>query len=162
VIIIALKKLCSWHGCNKVVDDAIKYCEAHQIKFEQQEKERYKEYSNRRRQDKEQNKRDIFYNSDEWKRVRDAIISHCCGIDIVEYYKTGKIVKGERVHHIIELESDWNSRLDINNLIYLSEQNHRRVHVEYDKGQREKKQMQDILFGLLSKWNEEFGGVTGD
>jgi len=156
VIILALKKLCSKTGCNKVVDDGIIYCKYHQQKWEQQEKKRYKEYKKRRMQDKEQKKYQDFYNSNEWKRVRDIVIAGCYSIDILEYYKTGKIIQGERVHHIIELEQDWNSRFDIFNLIYLTERNHRRVHEEYKKGNKEKKQMQELLFRLIDKWNNEF------
>lgn len=133
-----------------------KYCSYHQDKVNKQERERYKEYSKRRREDKEQKKYQDFYNSNDWKRIRDAEISICNGIDIIEYYRTGKVVQGERVHHIIELDEDWNCRLDINNLIYLTEQNHRRIHAEYNKGEREKKQMQQVLFALLEKWNKEF------
>lgn len=151
-----LKKLCSWRGCNKICNLEDKYCNYHKDKFNKQERERYKEYSKRRREDKEQKKYQDFYNSSDWKRIRDAIISSFNGIDIVEYYRTGKVVQGERVHHIIELDDDWNCRVDINNLIYLTEQNHRRIHAEYNKGEREKKQMQHVLFALLERWNKEF------
>lgn len=153
---MALKKLCSWRGCNKICNAQDKYCNYHQDKFNKQERERYKEYSKRRREDKEQKKYQDFYNSSDWKRIRDAVISICNGIDIIEYYRSGKVVQGERVHHIIELDEEWNCRLDINNLIYLTEQNHRKVHSEYDKGEKEKKQMQQVLFALLEKWNKEF------
>jgi 5-methylcytosine-specific restriction protein A len=156
VIYVALKKLCSWRGCSKICNVEEKYCNYHQEKFIKVEQERYKEYSKRRREDKEQKKYQEFYNSSDWKRVRDAVISSCNGMDIIEYYRAGKIVQGERVHHIVELDDDWNCRLDINNLIYLTEQNHRRVHAEYNKGEREKKQMKQILFGLLERWNKEF------
>jgi len=156
VIYLPIKKLCSWRGCSKICNAEDKYCSYHQDKFIKVERERYKEYSKRRREDKEQRKHQDFYNSNDWKRIRDAVISSCNGIDLIEYYRTGKVVQGERVHHIVELDEDWNCRLDINNLIYLTEQNPSRVHVEYDKGDREKKQMQQILFGLLEKWNKEF------
>lgn len=149
-------KLCSWHGCTKIVKDGIKYCPYHQSKFERQEKERYKEYDKRRKQDAVKKKCIEFYNTEQWERVRRVVIADCYNIDILEYYKTGKVIQGERVHHIKDLNEEWDSRLDLSNLIYLTEQNHRRVHAEYDKGEREKKQMQQILFALLNKWNEEF------
>lgn len=153
---MTLKKLCSKTGCTKIVDYGTAYCEYHQKKWEQEQRERYKEYSNRRRRDKEQKKYQDFYNSDEWKRIRIAAMVGHYHIDILEYYRTGRIVQGERVHHIIELSEDWNSRIDIFNLIYLTEQNHRRVHEEYKKGKREKQRMHEILFALLDKWNLEY------
>lgn len=153
---MAIYKQCSWHGCTKLIREDIKYCDYHSKKFSEQEKERYKEYSHRRKLDKEQKKYQDFYSSNEWKRLRDLIRLSCYGIDIVELYRTGRIVQGERVHHIIELEEDWNSRFDICNLIYLTEKNHRIIHSQYDKGKREKKQMQNILFSLLEKFNQEY------
>lgn len=155
--ITALKKKCSKTGCNKVVEHGVIYCDYHQRKWEQEEKERYREYQSIRRKDKEQKKYQDFYNDKSWKRIRDAVIADYYGIDILEYYRTGRIIQGGRVHHIIELSEDWNSRLDICNLIYLTEQNHRRVHEEYKKGIREKKQMQGVLFALIDKWFQEFG-----
>ena len=157
MIIIALLKQCSWHGCTKIVDDGVKYCAYHTNKYDKEQKERYKEYSNRRRHDEEQKKYQDFYSSKAWKRVRQVVMSDYYGLDIIEYYRAGKIIQGERVHHIICLEDDWNSRLDLSNLIYLTEKNHRIVHSEYDKGEREKKKMQALLFGLLEKFNNEFG-----
>lgn len=153
---MALMKLCSWHGCTKVIADGVLYCLYHQEKFEKQEKERFKEYDKRRKQDIFKKQCIDFYNSKQWESIRQTVIADCYGIDILEYYKTGKIVQGERVHHIVSLNEDWNSRLDLLNLIYLTEQNHRRVHAEYDKGNKEKKKMQEILFALLIKWNQEF------
>lgn len=112
-------------------------------------------YRNRRRHDEEQKKYQDFYSSKDWLRVRQVVISDCVGVDILEYYRTGRIVGGERVHHIVELSEDFNCRFDVSNLIYLTEQNHRRVHVEYDKGAKEKAKMQKVLFSLLEKFNKE-------
>jgi 5-methylcytosine-specific restriction endonuclease McrA len=152
-----LMKLCSWNGCNKVLGNGVIYCEQHQKKWEAKERERYKEYQNRRRRDKEQKKFQDFYNNEEWKRIREATINGYYGMDILEFYRTGNIIQGEAVHHIIELEDDWNCRVDISNLIYLTEKNHRRVHVEYEKGYKEKKNMQNILFNLIDEFNREYG-----
>lgn len=149
-------KQCSYHGCRKILDDGVKYCEYHQAKFEASERERYKEYQYKRRQDKDIKKRLDFYSTKEWKAIRVAVISSLYSIDILEYYRTGKLIEGERVHHIIELTEDWELRLDISNLIYLTEKNHRRVHEEYLKGHKERKAMQKILFNLLERFNNEF------
>ncbi len=156
VIVIPILKKCSWHGCTKILENGVKYCKYHQEKTDMENKKRYREYSNRRRRDEEQKKYQDFYNSKEWIRLRDIIRVSCYGIDIVEFYKTGRIVQGQTVHHIIELNEDWNSRLDICNLIYLTEQNHRRIHAKYDEADKEKKAMQRMLFALLEQFNKDY------
>lgn len=149
---MALKKLCSRTGCHRVVDEDKKYC----IRHEHLDKERYKEYQQRRLQDKLQKKYQEFYTSIPWKRLRKEIIAALFGMDILEYYTTGQIVPGERVHHIIELDEDWSSRLDILNLIYLTEKNHRIIHAAYERSPKDKKAMQTKLFQLLGRFYEEF------
>lgn len=149
---MSIKKLCSYTGCHKVVDEGIKYC----IKHERVDKERYKEYQARRLADTEEKKYQEFYESIEWRRLRKVIALGFLEIDILEYYTTGRIVQGERVHHIVELREDWNSRLDIFNLIYLTEKNHRKVHAIYERSERDKKAMQNILFKLIERFNKEF------
>ena len=78
------------------------------------------------------------------------------GMDIVEYYSTGRVIAGERVHHIVELNEDWNSRLDVSNLIYLTEQNHRKIHAIYESSIKNKKIMQDKLFKMIDKFYKDF------
>lgn len=73
-------------------------------------------------------KSDAFYHSGAWSVMRQRAKDRFHGIDIVEYYKNGRIVYGHSVHHIIPIKDDWSKRLDINNLIYLSESNHQKVH----------------------------------
>ncbi|GAA0762320.1 MULTISPECIES: hypothetical protein [Clostridium] len=149
---MALKKLCSFTGCHKVVDEGLKYCTKH----EKVDKERYKEYQQRRLSDKVQRKYQEFYEGIDWRKLRNLIILNFFGIDILEYYTTGRIVQGERVHHVIELDEDWNSRLDIFNLVYLTEKNHRRVHAIYERSKKDKKNMQNKLFKLIDRFNKEF------
>ena len=147
-------KICSYHGCKKIIKDGLRYCEYHQNKYDKEQKKRYKEYKNRRLHDKEQKRFQTFYNSDSWKRIRELAIQDTLAIDVIDYYKLGIIRQGERVHHIIELNEDFNKRLDRNNLIYLTERNHRIVHNEYNKGNKIK--MQELLIDLKLKFMEEF------
>lgn len=149
---MALKKLCSRTGCHRVIDADKKYCSRH----EHLDKERYKEYQQRRLQDKLQKKYQEFYASISWKRLRKEVITALLGMDILEYYTTGQIVPGERVHHIIGLDDDWSSRLDSLNCIYLTEKNHRIVHAAYERSPKDKKAMQTKLFQLLDRFYEEF------
>lgn len=122
----------------------------------QAKKDSYKRYKERRNQDKNDKLRQEFYCSKEWLKLRDAVIAECFGLDIVLWYKDRTIEPGYTVHHIIELSDDWNSRLDINNLIYVTGKTHQVIHAEYDKGERQKKAMQQLLFSLLDKFNKEF------
>lgn len=149
---MALKKLCSRTGCHKVVDVDKKYCSKH----EHLDKERYKEYQRRRLQDELGRKYQEFYNSKEWRRLRPNIIASLLGMDILEYYTSGQISNGERLHHIVELEDDWSLRLDSLNLIYLTEKNHRIVHAAYERSTKDKKLMQDKLLKLLNRFYKEF------
>jgi len=122
----------------------------------QAKKDSYKRYRDRRRMDKEEKTRQDFYCSKDWLRLRDVVKVDCYGMDIVMWYKDGTVELGHTVHHIIEISEDWNSRLDANNLIYVTEQTHKVIHAEYDKGERQKKAMQKLLFSLLDKFNKEF------
>ncbi|MCR6515815.1 hypothetical protein M4I33_13140 [Clostridium sp. LY3-2] len=149
-----LLKLCSYHGCKKIVKDGVSYCEYHSKKYNLEQKKRYKEYKNRRMHNEEQKRFQSFYNSDAWRRLRDVAAKSTLCIDVIEYYKYNKIVQGERVHHIVELSDDYNMRLNIDNLIYLTEKNHRIVHREYNKGNKVK--MQELLLNLKLKFIEEY------
>lgn len=146
---------CSWRGCSKIVD-VQGYCKIHEAKIDNANKQRYKVYKTNRTIDEEQRKYQRFYNTKDWLRIRDSVISSCLGVDILEYYRTGKVIQGYTSHHIVELSDDYDMRLDIDNLIYLTESNHQAVHREYNKGDREKKAMQKILFTLKKKFVEEF------
>lgn len=147
-------KQCSWHGCTRIVKEYIKYCDYHQSLYEREEKERYKEYRLRRADKKEQD----FYNSKEWKRISDGIKAMQDGIDIFSYYILNKTQSAQTCHHIVELKEDWARRLDIDNLIGLTESNHQKIHKIYKKSNRDKKQMQKLLFDLIQRYYEEFRG----
>ena len=96
-----------------------------------------------------------FYHSGEWISLRQVVISRYKGLDIYAYYIDNKIVYAEMVHHIIELEEDWNRRLDITNLIPLSNQNHNTISAMYLK---DKRKAQGRLFELMNRWNREIRG----
>lgn len=149
---MALKKLCSYSGCNVLVDYGTKYCYKHRTK----DKERYKDYRRSRLRDEEEKARQEFYNSVEWKNIRDLAIRKCFGVDIVEYYRTGQIIKGYTVHHIVELKDDWNKRLDINNLIYLTQENHIKIHKLMERSKEDKDKVIEMLLELKARFEQEF------
>ena len=64
-------------------------------------------------------------------------------------------------HHIEEVTEAWHRRLDRDNVIGLSEANHRRIHKEYDRGYMAKKKMQRTLYDMLQRFRCEFGDGGG-
>lgn len=153
-----LKKLCSYPGCHKVIEDGVKYCDKHR----DTDRERYREYKRRRMKDEEEARRQRFYNSKVWELFRAARAAEQLGIDIYEYYMAGKIVAAENYHHIEEITEDWARRLDAANVIGVSEANHRRIHKEYERSYKAKKKMQKNLYAMLERFYREFvldGGI---
>lgn len=150
---MALKKLCSYHGCKELVDYGTKYCNKHK----DTDKERYKEYSARRLKDKEQKKYQEFYNSKEWKDLAEDIRRKYNCMCVICLLRHGIITDVEAVHHIKELCECWNLRLDDENLICLCESCHRKIHVEYNKGEKAKDKMQEMLFELIELYEKEYG-----
>lgn len=97
--------------------------------------------------------------SKEWRIARELIISAFDGIDIYAYYINHEIEQGNRVHHIIELEEDWEKRLDLTNLIPLSQKNHGIVTALYNESAATKQQTQRLLRSLVDRHFESRGGL---
>ena len=151
-----LKKQCSYHSCSKILDDGVMFCPYHQVVYEKERKKRWNKYRKERMKDKYEAMCQRFYRSPTWDRKKEEVKGRCLHIDILEFYRTGKIVEGYAVHHIKELKDEWDLRLDYDNLIYLTKSNHARVHREYDKGFKEKKKMQTILLEIKMMFETEF------
>lgn len=78
-------------------------------------KERYKTYNKYKRNSESAR----FYNSLEWKRLRDYVykkFNHLCLMCLID---DSKINKADTIHHIIPISDDWNKRLVLDNLIPL-------------------------------------------
>lgn len=147
-----LKKICPL--CNRIIDAGTTYCKECTDKRQQ-----FKADNNRYYDKHKRNKRnDIFYHSDEWKATRQYVINNYKGLDIYAYYINNEVVYAEMVHHIIEVEEDWNRRLDITNLFPLSNKNHNVIGAMYLK---DKKGTQAMLFDLLARWDRETKRVGG-
>ena len=98
-----IKKLCSYPGCHKVVEAGVKYCSKHR----DTDRKKYREYKQQRMKDEEEARRQQFYNSKAWELFRAARAAEQLGIDIYEYYTTGRIVEAENYHHIQEITEAW-------------------------------------------------------
>ncbi len=71
-------------------------------------------------ENEEEARRQQFYNSKHWEGFRTSQAAAQFGIDIFEYYTTGKIIEAEQYHHIEEIVEAWHRRLDRDNVIGLS------------------------------------------
>lgn len=145
---MALKKICA---CGKLIDYALPYCKECQDRRTQEKAARHRSYD-RHIRNKEAT---VFYNSGEWEAVRSMVMRRYKGLDIYEYYINNQIIYADSVHHIVELSEDWSRRLDVSNLIPLTQSNHSMIHKLYLKN---KSKVQRELFALLQRWEKEFAG----
>lgn len=120
-------------------------------------KTRHREYNVVRTDAKEQK----FYWSEDWNKAKTAAIWQCCGIDLYSLYTTGKVETGQTVHHIIPLKDNWEQRLDLGNLIYLTEENHQCIHKKMKESNEEKEKIIDFLFELKKQFSQEFSQGRG-
>ena len=106
-----------------------------------------------RDKDYDTNRRDrqskAFYESKEWKRVRDGVLLLDDYIDVYLYVTTGEIVPADTVHHIIPLKDDWSRRCDVDNLISLSQGSHGIIEGLYKD---DKHGTQEKLMEMLRKY----------
>lgn len=142
-----MHKICR---CGKVIPSTIPRCNECQTRYEKDKRFRNKEYDTHRRNKKSE----AFYNSPEWETLREIILGKYKNLDLYDYFINKKITYANTVHHIIELNEDWNRRLDPLNLFPLSDKNHKKIHGMYKKN---KKVTQRLLFDLLSRWTKELG-----
>lgn len=101
---------------------------------------------------------DSFYQTKEWEKIKPIVIARFNGLDIYSYYKLHIIEHGFTVHHIIPIDEDPNQRLSIDNLIYLTESNHRLLHAKMKKSAEAKAAVQAELKKLIDIWNAERRG----
>jgi|SRR5690625_146553 len=110
-------KPCNEIGCNELTRDA--YCDAHK----KASRKRYRIY-NKNVRDKTI---DNFYRSKEWRKLRLVALerdNHLC----IWCKDNGKLKQADVVHHIIEVEDDWDKRLTLDNLVSLCHRCHNRHH----------------------------------
>lgn len=149
---MALKKICR---CGKLIDYTEKMCEQCQKKYEAEKKSRDKIY-NRSRYSENNIQYTRFYKSREWKYIAEVCKLYYKKVDIYSYYILKKVEYGKICHHVVEIKDDWSKRLELDNLIYLSSKNHNKIHSMYDRSEKDKKAMQDMLRELSKRYCSEF------
>lgn len=111
---------------------------------------RYKEEDKYKTNSKEKN----FYSSDEWQRLRDKAREFFFGIDIYSYYNEGIIEYGQTVHHVIPIKIEWSKRNEFDNLIYLTESNHRQLHYRMEHGEYDI--VLDEVYTVIERFKKDF------
>lgn len=116
-------------------------------------KERHKEYDMYSRDQRSKK----FYNSSEWKQVRDMVLTFD-EMDVYMFMTQRKIIMADTVHHITPLKDDWSRRLDIENLMSLNHDTHSMIERKYKEN---KAQIMDELYKILCEFREEqrVGGI---
>lgn len=150
---MAFMKYCNRTGCNRLVPQGVKYCEAHTVTDKAAEnRQRHKEYdAHCRNQTAKQ-----FYNSAAWQAVRARVLARDNHIDIYLYIMENRIKPADTVHHIAELGEDYSKRLDMDNLISISEPTHSMISKAY-KDKTKKAQMQKVLRECIQEYRRKFG-----
>lgn len=100
-----------------------------------------------------------FYVSRAWRIMRARVCEVFNGVDIVAFYEDGVLLPAEEVHHIVELEDDWDARLDPLNLIPLNGDTHKRITAAYKRSPASMAACQKRLIEYRKRWFEGAGGV---
>lgn len=115
----------------------------------------YRDYHQRRIQDEAEKERVTFYQSDEWEQCRNAVASHQFNLDLYEWSK-GEVIQADLYHHVIEVRDSTEDRIDIHNIIGLTQGNHNKIHAYMNKGFKQKRDMQNKLMDILERFENEY------
>lgn len=97
--------------------------------------------------------------SAEWRKARAVALSLYDGLDIYAYYIQHRVVTADMVHHVVEIEDDWTRRLDLSNMLPLSNGNHGVISALYKKDEATKAATQRQLWGIMAEHWREYGGI---
>lgn len=148
-VVYMLLKRCK---CGKLIPQQVYMCEACEREYKAYS--RHALYNKTRRNDKAA----AFYISKEWKALRSLIIRAYNNIDIYAFYTMHEIFTCQQVHHIVEVEEDWERRLDPMNLIPLHGSTHSVISALYKKDEKTKKETQNKLKVIIEMHFEGAGG----
>jgi hypothetical protein len=90
--------------------------------------------------------------------MRERIISLFDNLDIYALYINNEILPCEPVHHIIELDEDWEQRLNPTNLLPINQVTHNTITALYKKSNASMKATQKQLRSLIEYHFREAGG----
>lgn len=139
--------------CGKLIPQTMKMCE----ECEKKQQSRYVMYNNTRRDRRAAE----FYLSKEWRALRPVIMSVYGYVDIYALYVMHELKtlgESDPVHHIIELEEDWQQRLNPLNLIPLKHETHSTITALYKQSKAGMRDTQKQLRSLIDYHFKEAGG----
>lgn len=139
--------------CGKLIPQSLKMCE----ECERKQQSRYMAYNNTRRDQRAAE----FYVSKEWRALRPVIMSVYGYVDIYALYVQHELKvleSSDPIHHIIELEEDWEQRLNPLNLIPLKHETHSAITALYKQSKASMKATQKRLRSLIEHHFKEAGG----
>lgn len=110
-------KPCKEFGCRELTRES--YCKNHRENAQETNR-----YYNKYARDQAI---DSFYKSRAWQRVRSLAYERDNGL-CQRCKSNGQLVRGDVVHHIIEVKDDWSLRLVLSNLETLCHSCHNREH----------------------------------
>ncbi len=136
--------------CGRLIPQSLKMCRECEAKMPS----RHVVYNDTRRDKRAAE----FYVSREWRRMRECIISLFDNVDIYALYVRHELLTCGQVHHIIELEEDWEQRLNPMNLIPLSQSSHSIITALYKRGRISMRTTQKQLRSLADYHFRKAGG----
>lgn len=144
---MALNKTCL---CGAIISYYDKRCS----KCEEERKQHLKQ-KNKKRYDNSKLTHERLYNTTKWRYgTRERILKKYKYMCMYTYYKEGRVIQADIVHHI-NLAND-NNFYDEDNLIPLSFDVHERLHIIYDKGTKEDvESLKRELKEYKNRWNDE-------
>ncbi|MFD2671826.1 HNH endonuclease [Marinicrinis sediminis] len=109
-----IKKICNKAACNSLINVGDKYCDKHKDQGQIDKRERNRHYDKYQRDQKSKQ----FYNSKEWKLLREKIKLKFNGL-CLKCLENKKIKVGVIADHIIPIKVDWSLRLVESNIDFL-------------------------------------------
>lgn len=138
--------------CGKLISQSARMCK----ECERKQQSRHVIYNNTRRDKRAAE----FYISKEWRTMRECIINIFDNVDIYALYIKQELLTCEQVHHIIELEEDWEQRLNPLNLIPLNQTSHNTITALYKQSRLSMIATQKQLRSLVEYHFKEAGGYN--
>ncbi|MCI8712470.1 MAG: hypothetical protein HFH23_09350 [Ruminococcus sp.] len=143
--------------CGRLIPQTMKVCEACEARYMQRYKSRHMEYNETRRDKRAAE----FYLSKEWRGLRAVIMNVYGYVDIYALYVLHELQTlddSDPVHHIVELDEDWEQRLNPLNLIPMKKGTHSMISALYKRGDAARKATQKQLKSLVGRHFEGAGG----
>lgn len=140
--------------CGRLIPQGVRMCDT----CAEKEQSRHVVYNNTRRDARAAE----FYVSKEWRWIRPAIMSIYDYIDIYALYVKGELITltdSDPIHHIVELDEDWEQRLNPLNLIPLSHDTHNTVTALYKQDKATMRATQARIRQIIEHHFKEAGGI---